>query len=55
MRTPQMPLWEEFSVSGPQSNPLSRWTYDQALDYAEELDLPDEDWEFIHHCFALEE
>ena len=55
MNTPHLPLWDEFSVSGPQRNPLSDWTYEQALDYAEELDLPDDDWEFIHKCFALEE
>jgi len=55
MSTPYVPLWDEFSLDGPKHNPLSDWTYEQALDYADELDLPDEDWEFIHSCFALEE
>lgn len=50
---PLMP--EEFSLDGPAVNPLSHWTYEQALEYADELDLPDEDWELIHQCFALEE
>lgn len=55
MSTPYVPLWDEFSLDGPKHNPLSDWTYEQALDYADELDLPDDDWEFIHSCFALEE
>ena len=55
MNTPQMPLWDEFSISGPKSNPLRAWTYQQALDYADELDLPDDDWDFIHQCFSLTE
>lgn len=55
MSTPHQPLWDEYCLSGPRRNPLSSWTYMQALDYAEELNLPDTDWEFIHQCFALEE
>lgn len=46
---------EEYSVSGPKFNPLSRWTYEQAIDYADELDLPDSDFEFISQCFSLNE
>ena len=46
---------EEYSVAGPKHNPLSRWSYEQALDYADELDLSDEDYEFISQCFALNE
>ena len=55
MNTHHLPLWDEFSLSGPKRNPLDAWTYEQALDYAEELDLPDDDWEFIHQCFSLTE
>lgn len=55
MSTPQPHLQDEFCLSGPKRNPLDAWTYQQALDYAEELDLPDDDWEVIHQCFALEE
>lgn len=55
MSTPYVPLRGEFSVSGPKRNPLDAWTYEQALDYADELDLPDDDWDFIHQCFALNE
>ena len=46
---------EEFSLEGPPVNPLRAWTYVQALTLADELDLPDEDWEFIAQCFALVE
>ena len=46
---------EEFSVEGPPSNPLSAWTYDQAMVFAQELDLPDEDWELIHSLYSLTE
>ena len=55
MSPPHQPLWDEYCLSEPRRNPLSSWTYMQALDYAEELNLPDTDWEFIHQCFALEE
>lgn len=46
---------EEYSVAGPKYNPLRYWSYEQALDYADELDLPDSDFEFISQCFALNE
>lgn len=46
---------EEYSVAEPKHNPLSRWSYEKALDYADELDLPDSDFEFISKCFALNE
>ena len=55
MTTHQQPLWDKYSLSGTPSNPLDAYTYQQALDYADELDLPDEDWEFIHSCFSLTE
>jgi hypothetical protein len=46
---------EEYSVSGPKYNPLGRYSYEQAINYANELDLPDSDFEFISQCFALNE
>lgn len=46
---------EQFCLNGPATNPLAQWSYDQALDFADELDLPDEDWELIHKCFGLME
>lgn len=46
---------EEFSLDGPLPNPLSAWTYEQAMDFADELDLPDDDWEFIHCCYSIYE
>lgn len=55
MRSIDSVVPEEFSLDGPSKNPLDRWTYDQALDYADQLDLPDQDWELIHQWFALTE
>lgn len=46
---------EQFSLDGPNTNPLAQWSYDQALDFADELDLADEDWELIHNCYSLTE
>jgi len=46
---------EEFSLDGPPVNPLGDFTYEEVCDAAEELDLPDEDWEFINCCFSLYE
>lgn len=46
---------EEYSAAGPKHNPLSRWSYEQALEYADELDLSDSDFEFISKCFSLNE
>lgn len=46
---------EEYLLAGLKQNPLSRWSYEQALDYADELDLPDSDFEFINYCFELNE
>ena len=55
MRAPYDLYQEEFSLDGPQPNPLSAWSYEQAMDFADELDLPDDDWELIHACFSLTE
>jgi len=55
MSTPYLPLWDEFSLDGPRHNPLGQWTYDQVLDFADQLDLPDDDRVFIHSCFSLTE
>lgn len=55
MSSHQQHLWDEYSLSGTPNNPLDAYTYQQALEYADELDLPDEDWEFIHSCFSLTE
>jgi len=46
---------EEFSVSGPPINPLGDWSYEEICDAADQLDLPDEDWDYINWCFLLYE
>ncbi|WP_231597229.1 hypothetical protein [Synechococcus sp. CBW1004] len=46
---------EEFSLEGPPTNPLDRWTYAKVIQYADEMDLPDEDWDWINSCFSLTE
>jgi hypothetical protein len=46
---------EEYSLEGPKENPLSAWSLSQCYDFADELDLSDDDFVFITQCFQLEE
>ena len=52
---PNSPLTDEFTLEGPARNPFAPLSYEDACDIADDLDLPDGDWDPINRAYGLVE
>lgn len=46
---------EEFSLAGPRISPPLMWSFTDAMDLADELELSDRDWEVLNTIYTLTE
>ena len=49
------PLTDEFTLEVPARNPFAPLSYEDACDIADDLDLPDGDWDLINRAYGLVE